>query len=57
MQELTRPENGEGRSGGNGKSELGSIRPAGVLATAWYVQGRLMCSVGGRPTRGKVRAL
>jgi hypothetical protein len=34
MQEPTRPDFGEGRSGGNGKSEQGSIRPAGVLATA-----------------------
>jgi len=39
MQEPTRPENGEGRSGGNGKSELGSIRPAGVLATACRPRG------------------
>jgi hypothetical protein len=38
MQEPTRPDFGEGRSGWNGKSEQGSIRPAGVLATAWYVQ-------------------
>jgi hypothetical protein len=36
------------------------IEPAGVVAMAWYVQKktkRLMCSVGGRPTRGRVRAL
>ncbi len=37
-----------------------SIGPAGVMAMAWYVQKKtksLMCSVEGRPTSGKVRAL
>ncbi len=39
MQEPTRPDFGEGRSGWNGKSEQGSIRPAGVLATACRQRG------------------
>src|SRR5882672_1505916 len=41
MQEPTRPDYGEGRSGGNGYERTNSMRPAGVLATACRQKGTM----------------